>query len=790
MRSLSRGAADDGALAGGRYRRLVESAETYRKALVVRLIGEVGLRTAEVTRLRPDDVRSTGDRASGALLDARAESGERDRIAYVPDDLRRSLDRYVRGNGIDADERVIDVSPRRVQMLVAEVADRAADRTGDASLTDVTAGDLRAHFARTLLVEERVDPRVVLAVGGWESFESFDRFLGSIDESAVAAELADADARAGDAVPATASDDAAPPVTSTGATPPATSDGATPPTTSDGATPSAASGGVDRAPRETDSFHDEFVRALLADPDARALVRLDAEGYVREWRDGTSGEERRDLVDRHLSAFYPADEAGRAREHLDAASETGGRESEGWRVDADGERFWSRTVLTARRQRGEIRGYTLLVWDRTDRRRRAEALRERAGRLERRTDVGDRARAVDDAVLSASDRDDLEAGVCERLTEGDEYVGAWIATSDLTDEQPTPAAAAGIDRSGVDALVGRFDEASTVPPWTEAVRDGAVSVAELEDTLLAGDADGPTSAGGADEHANDGDEIRVGAVTAVPLAHRETTYGVLAVATDRGAPADWERSELSALGRRIGHALAAIQRRNLLLSDAAVELEFRCRDEGAFFVDASARLDCTFSLESIAPVSASSLLFHVTVAGADPGDVFDLAVEHRGVEEVRLVETHGDGALLEFVVGGDSPLLTLAAHGATITDAAFESGDGDLVAEVAQDADLRAVVDGLRTAFPDTELVGKREVERPVRTVREFREGVEDELTDRQEATLRAAYYAGYFDWPRGSTAEEVADSMDVSSPTLHNHLRKGQRALLDTFFEGSVGGE
>ncbi|MFC6728234.1 bacterio-opsin activator domain-containing protein, partial [Natronoarchaeum mannanilyticum] len=286
------------------------------------------------------------------------------------------------------------------------------------------------------------------------------------------------------------------------------------------------------------------------------------------------------------------------------------------------------------------------------------------------------------------------------------------------------------------------------------------------------------------------DADRVGAVTAVPLAHRETTYSVLAVATDRGAPEDWEGEELSALGRRIGHALTAIQRRNLLLSDAAVELEFRCRDEGAVFVDASARLDCTFSLESIAPVSASSLLFHVTVADADPGDVFDLAVEHRGVEEVRLVETHGDGALLEFVVGGDSPLLTLAAHGATITDAVFESGDGDLVAEVAQDADLRAVVDGLRTAFPDTELVGKREVERPVQTVREFREGVEDELTDRQEATLRAAYYAGYFDWPRGSTAEEVADSMDVSSPTLHNHLRKGQRALLDTFFEGSVGGE
>ncbi|MFC6730149.1 histidine kinase, partial [Natronoarchaeum mannanilyticum] len=128
MGALARESTDDGVLSGPEYRELAESAETYRKALVVRLIGEVGLRTGEVTRLRPDDVRSTGDRASGALLDVRAESGERDRIAYVPDDLRRSLDRYVRSNGIDADERVVDVSPRRIQMLVAEVADRAADR--------------------------------------------------------------------------------------------------------------------------------------------------------------------------------------------------------------------------------------------------------------------------------------------------------------------------------------------------------------------------------------------------------------------------------------------------------------------------------------------------------------------------------------------------------------------------------------------------------------------------------------------------------------------------------------
>lgn len=48
---------------------------------------------------------------------------------------------------------------------------------------------------------------------------------------------------------------------------------------------------------------------------------------------------------------------------------------------------------------------------------------------------------------------------------------------------------------------------------------------------------------------------------------------------------------------------------------------------------------------------------------------------------------------------------------------------------------------------------------------------------------LRLAYYGGYLDWPRGSTGEEVAEAMGVSPPTLHQRLRKAQRALLDEFF-------
>jgi len=50
---------------------------------------------------------------------------------------------------------------------------------------------------------------------------------------------------------------------------------------------------------------------------------------------------------------------------------------------------------------------------------------------------------------------------------------------------------------------------------------------------------------------------------------------------------------------------------------------------------------------------------------------------------------------------------------------------------------------------------------------------------------LRVAHLADYFESPRGSTSEEVAEALDISGPTVLYHLRNAQRELLDAFFDG-----
>lgn len=40
------------------------------------------------------------------------------------------------------------------------------------------------------------------------------------------------------------------------------------------------------------------------------------------------------------------------------------------------------------------------------------------------------------------------------------------------------------------------------------------------------------------------------------------------------------------------------------------------------------------------------------------------------------------------------------------------------------------------------------------------------------EEVLGTAYFAGFFDWPRASTGEDVAELLGVPQPTVNRHLR------------------
>jgi PAS domain S-box-containing protein len=118
-----------------------------------------------------------------------------------------------------------------------------------------------------------------------------------------------------------------------------------------------------------------------------AIFMLDPSGRVATWNQGTErikGYRAAEIIGQHISRFYtPEDLKLGLPAHLLKTAQAQGRvESEGWRVRADGSRFWANVVITAiRDEHGNLQGFGKVTRDLTERKQAEEALGALAGRL-------------------------------------------------------------------------------------------------------------------------------------------------------------------------------------------------------------------------------------------------------------------------------------------------------------------------------------------------------------------------------------------------------------------------
>jgi len=127
----------------------------------------------------------------------------------------------------------------------------------------------------------------------------------------------------------------------------------------------------------------------------------------------------------------------------------------------------------------------------------------------------------------------------------------------------------------------------------------------------------------------------------------------------------------------------------------------------------------------------------------------------------------------------ESGCVELALSGTGDGPIAWTTDPSDVDPKGACDADrYETTFGGVDDGHPEAIPVSCGELDREITTA-DRPENALDRLTDRQREVLEAAFRAGYYDWPRGSTAEELADSLELTGPTLHGHLRKAERTVL-----------
>ncbi|RBI61496.1 hypothetical protein DMJ13_12335 [halophilic archaeon] len=531
-----------------------------------------------------------------------------------------------------------------------------------------------------------------------------------------------------------------------------------------------------RLRQEKDRF-----RSLVQGVDEYAIFMLDPDGYVVSWNEGAErikGYEREEILDEHFSTFYTDDDVAASvpEENLADAAERGKAEDEGWRVRKDGSRFWANVVITALRDDdGRLRGYAKVTRDMTEHRERERRLAQQRDELATLNRINELVRRVIRSLVAAASREEIETAVCERLADSNLYRFAWVGERDLSGDVTVRSKAG--DDGGFHELVSDAAGEEWERPAVTALRTDECQVVQ----------DIPNESDHPDDLADAAGERGIRSGLAVPLTYGATTYGVLVVyATRTDAFSEREAAGFDVLGETVGFAINAIERERLLAADSVLELEFRVSDPDWLLVDLSARGDCTLVLDGTVPTSEGEILHYVRVSGVDPERVADFAEDVSTVTDVGVVtDRNGDG--LVSITVSTSLVTAVLDAGASVRSARAQAGEGKLVVEAPRDVDVRTLAGSLDDAFVGVELLAKRERERPVQTAGEFREELASGLTARQRATLQAAFLAGYFDWPRASTAEEVADSMDISSATFHQHLRKAQRKLASAFFDDSA---
>ncbi|WP_312912620.1 bacterio-opsin activator domain-containing protein [Natronosalvus caseinilyticus] len=421
---------------------------------------------------------------------------------------------------------------------------------------------------------------------------------------------------------------------------------------------------------------------------------------------------------------------------------------------------------------GDVFAAMAMSQDVTERKRQRD-------QLEALNSLNEVVREITDAVIDQSTRDEIETTVCERLAASDSYRFAWIGDVDAN-QTVSVRTEAGVE-GYLDDIVISVDPKDTRSegPTGRALRTGDVqTMRDIESDPRY------------EPWRNSVERYDFRSSAAIPVSNQGTIYGILNVYAERPHAFEGQEAALiEQLGEIVGHAIAAADRKQALMSDELVELEFRIQDIFAT-VDAPVETAGTITLDQAVQIEDDEYLVYGT-ATSDAVDAVTSLTE--ALPHWDDVTFRSASSPTGFVLRLSSPpvLSVIASLGGVVEGVVIEDGDFRMTIHLAPTVDVRRVIDAVEASYPNVEMVRRRQITRSHDDPQRIRRRLVADLTDRQRAALDAAYHAGYFEWPRESSGEDVAASLDVAAPTFHQHLRKAERKVLESLFsnEGQAEG-
>ena len=417
---------------------------------------------------------------------------------------------------------------------------------------------------------------------------------------------------------------------------------------------------------------------------------------------------------------------------------------------------------------GEIRGTVGIVRDISDRITRLKALERQRNELLELNRINDVIRDLNQALVTATTKNDIYEAVCERLVQSDSYVIAWIGRSIDADSQLNPLAVVGIRKNDL-ALLSELEGASTadsssVQMIQDVQQDGTVS--ELQEIAA---------------------KYEFQSTATIPIRYGSFVYGFLHLYADRELGfTDRERDILNELGETIGLAINAIETRKMLQADSLVELEFSITGENPFIAVCN-QYSCTLRLKDALPGKDNSAIIYISIDQATPASILTALNGEKSIRDSRILHAMKDGGLIMLVLTDDTVIGALLAAGARIQQATMSDSTVQLVVHVSHDADIASIVNTVNRYSESPALVSQRDITRPIQSSREYRMTIIDDLTDKQRTTLQAAYQADYFERPRPVAGTTLAENLGISASTFHHHLQAALAKTVGALFSDEI---
>jgi PAS domain S-box-containing protein len=420
------------------------------------------------------------------------------------------------------------------------------------------------------------------------------------------------------------------------------------------------------------------------------------------------------------------------------------------------------------------------AFDRLD---REASLRSRAAELEAANEqlrrvqrVNQQIRDVVRALLAAESRAEIEQFVCDALADREPYCFVWFGERESLTGEITPAAWAGDEQGYLDAVTATADgdeDGGAHEPASGAIRTGE---AQVQNNLQS---DPPF-----EPWRREALQRGYRASASVPVAHRDTLYGLLTLYADEpGAFTETDRVVLTELGDLIGYALTAMERYEALVSEESIELAFAIRDDSDPLLGLLRAHGGRFRLENVGGREGNRVRLFGTFENVCFDAVQAFVDSSEDIEGVTLIRERNEEVVVELALAGDAFVAGLLDRGAVPTVIEATPEESRMTIRIAKSATVREFVERFRRRYEDVELVTRREVPAPIQTREAFERTYLDGLTERQQQVLRTAYFAGFFEQPRESTARDVADILGVSQPTVSRHIRAAEQTLFERLF-------